>query len=158
MRGFIAGLAAAAVLGTYAAGGDGWREFTGSWNATGSLRTLHLGGDRRAATGEFTGTLLLSGSSRPGVGFRAEAIAFSDTDTGMVGRAVWTDENGDKVYSEIRGDGPRKGGKVAGTFTGGTGRYAGATGAYAFTWRYVIGGEEGAVQASSVDLKGRIRP
>ncbi len=157
MRGFIAGFVAAAVLGAHAADGDGWREFTGSWNAVGTLHPLALGGERRAAIGEFTGTLLLSGPSRPGVGFRAEAIAFSDTETGMIGRAVWTDEKGDQVYSEIRGDGPRKGGKVTGTFTGGTGRYSGASGAYEFTWQYVISGDDGTVQGHSVDLKGRIR-
>ena len=33
-----------------------------------------------------------SGPLRPGVGFRAEAIALGDTATGVVGRAVWTDD------------------------------------------------------------------
>ena len=54
---------------------------------------------------DLTGSMLLAGPSRPGVGFRAEVIALGDTATGMVGRAVWTDEHGDHVYSEIRGDG-----------------------------------------------------
>jgi hypothetical protein len=136
--------------------GDGWRDFSGTWNPTGTVHVLDLG-SRSAALGDLSGTLLLSGPSRPGIGFRGEAIAFSDTETGMVGRAVWTDERGDQVFSELRGDGPRKGGKVSGTFIGGTGRYAGATGTYDFTWQYVINTDDGVVQGHVTDLKGRVR-
>ena len=51
----------------------------------------------------------------------------------------------------------RSGRRIAGTITGGTGRYAGMTGDLAFTWQYVIarGGTE--VQGRAVGLKGRYR-
>ena len=135
---------------------SGWREFEGSWNAAGSRHILSLGGERQAALLDLTGTLFLAGPSRPGVGFRGDAIAINDTATGLVGRAVWTDERGDQVFSELSGQGVAAGQKVTGTFIGGTGRYAGATGTYEFTWQYVLEAEDGTVQGRAVGLKGRI--
>jgi hypothetical protein len=137
--------------------GGGWREFQGEWTATGTRHTIRLGGDRRSSIGEFSGSLLLAGPGRPGVGFRAEAILLNDSATGMVGRAVWTDERGDQAYSELRGEGTASGTRIEGTFVGGTGRYAGAEGTYEFSWRFVLEAEDGTVQGQSVGLKGRVR-
>ena len=134
----------------------GWREFEGSWNGAGSRRVLSLGGNRRAALLNLTGTLLLVGPGRPSVGFRCDAIALNDTATGLVGRAVWTDERGDQVFSELSGQGVAAGQKVTGTFIGGTGRYVGAAGTYEFTWQYVLEAEDGTVQGRGVGLKGRV--
>jgi hypothetical protein len=137
-------------------GVTGWREFEGSWNASGNRHILSLGGERRAALLDLTGTLFLTGPSRPGVGFRGDAIAINDTATGLVGRAVWTDERGDEVFSELSGQGAAAGNKVTGTFIGGTGRYASATGTYEFTWQYVLEAEDGTVQGRAVGLHGRV--
>ena len=134
-----------------------WHEFQGTWTATGSRHTMPLGTDRRTSIANFEGTLLLAGPGRPGVGFRAEAIVLNDTATGMVGRAVWTDEHGDQAYSELRGEGTATGNRIEGTFAGGTGRYAGATGTYGFSWRFVLEAEDGTVQGSSIGLSGRVR-
>lgn len=82
---------------------------------------------------------------------------FSDTATGMVGRAVWTDEHGDQAFSELRGEGTAENNKITGTFVGGTGRYAGAQGTYEFSWRFVLENEDGVVQGESMGLKGRVR-
>jgi hypothetical protein len=82
---------------------------------------------------------------------------FSDTVTGLVGRAVWTDEHGDCAYSELRGEGSASNNKIIGTFLGGTGRYSGATGSYEFSWHFVLENEDGAVQGQSLGLKGRVR-
>ncbi|HXZ49976.1 MAG TPA: hypothetical protein VEG27_13215 [Usitatibacter sp.] len=134
-----------------------WKVFEGSWVAAGTVRTIPLGGERRASLADLSGTLMLAGPSRPDVGFRGEAIALTDSQSGMVGRAVWTDERGDQVFSELHGGGPAKGSHVTGTFIGGTGRYAGAAGSYEFTWEYVIAAEDGTVQGRAVGLKGRVR-
>ncbi len=134
-----------------------WREFGGTWTAAGSRHTIPLGNDRRASIANLDGTLLLAGPSRPGLGFRAEVVVFNDSTTGMVGRAVWTDERGDQVYSELRGEGTATGNRIAGNFLGGTGRYAGATGSYEFSWSFVLESEEGNVQGQSLGLKGRVR-
>jgi len=134
-----------------------WREFQGSWIATGSRHRIPLGPDRRASIADFEGSLLLSGTSSPAVGFRAEAIVLNDSATGMVGRAVWTDDRGDEVYSEMRGDGSATGNRVVGSFLGGTGPYTGATGTYEFSWKFMIENESGAVQGQSEGFKGRVR-
>lgn len=134
-----------------------WHDFQGTWTAAGSRNIMRLGGDRRAAVSSFNGSLVLAGPSRPGVGFRSEAIVFSDTVTGLVGRAVWTDEHGDRAYSELRGEGSASNNKIIGTFLGGTGRYSGAIGSYEFSWRFVLENEDGAVQGQSLGLKGRVR-
>ena len=134
-----------------------WREFHGTWTASGSRTIMHLGGDRQAAVSSSNGSLVLSGPLRPGVGFRAWAIVFHDNATGLVGRAVWTDENGEEAYSELRGEGTAANNKITGTFVGGSGRYAGVTGDYEFSWRFMIENEDGTVQGQSEGLKGRVR-
>jgi hypothetical protein len=134
-----------------------WREFHGTWTATGSRHAIRLGADRQASIADFDGSLLLAGPSRPALGFRAEAIVLNDTATGMAGRVVWTDERGDQVYSELRGEGTATGNRIVGTFLGGTGRYSGATGTYEFSWRFVLEAEDGTVQGQSLGLKGRVR-
>lgn len=134
-----------------------WHVFEGTWTAAGTRRTLRLGPDERAAIFELTGSVLLTGAQRPAVGFRAQAIGFSDSRAGMQGRCVWTDERGDMVYSELRGEFVDTGNHITGTFIGGTGRYAGVTGDYTFQWQYVVDTEDGAVSGRVVDFKGRAR-
>jgi hypothetical protein len=118
---------------------------------------MRLTEHRWASISTYDGSLLLSGPSRPGVGFRSEAIVFNDSATGLIGRAVWTDEHGDKVLSELQGEGTAENNKITGTFVGGTGRYAGVTGTYEFSWRFLIENEDGIVQGQSMHLHGRVR-
>lgn len=134
-----------------------WHEFQGTWTASGSRTTMRMGDDRRASIANFEGSLLLAGPARPAVGFRARAIVLNDSVTGLVGRAVWTDEHGDQAYSELRGEGSAASNKIEGAFVGGTGRYSGATGIYEFSWRFLLETEDGSVQGQSVGLTGRIR-
>jgi hypothetical protein len=134
-----------------------WREFAGSWNAAGTRRTIPLGADRSGSIVNLRGTMLLAGAGRPGVGFRAEVIAMSDTGSGLVGRSVWTDEQGDQVFSELRGEGTRERNHIEGTIIGGTGRYVGASGTYEFAWQFMIETEDGAIQGRATGLKGRYR-
>ena len=117
---------------------------------------MGLGNGRQASIANFDGSLLLAGPSRPAIGFRAEAIVLNDSLSGMVGRAVWTDERGDQAYSELRGSGTATSNKIVGTFLGGTGRYSGATGGYEFSWRFLLENEDGSVQGQSSGLKGRV--
>lgn len=136
---------------------EGASEFQGTLTAAGSRHTIQLGPGRQASVGDFEGTLLLSGPSRPAVGFRAQAIVLNDTAIGLVGRAVWTNERGEQVYSELTGSGDATGNRIVGTFIGGTGRFAHASGTYEFAWRFVLEGEDGTVQGQSEGLRGRIR-
>ena len=133
-------------------------EFEGSWNAAGSRKTISLGANRRGSIIDLSGTMLLTGSQRPGVGFRAEVIALVDSETGLTGRSVWTDERGDQVFSELQGEGTADRNRITGKFLGGTGRYAGATGSYEFSWKSVMETEDGTIQGRAIDLKGRVLP
>lgn len=134
-----------------------WHTFEGTWSASGTRQTLNLEADHRASTFDLTGSLLVTGDTGVGAGFRAKAIGFSDSLAGMQGRAVWTDERGDEVYSELKGEWVGTGRHVVGTLLGGTGRFAGVTGDYSFQWEYVIESEDGAVSGRAVNLKGRVR-
>jgi hypothetical protein len=134
-----------------------WHEFQGTWTATGSRNSVRLAQNRIATVSTLNGSLLLAGSSRPAVGFRSEAIVFNDTETGLVGRAVWTDERGDCAYSELRGEGNSTSNKITGTFVGGTGRYSGASGTYEFSWRFLVENEDGNIQGQSVGLVGKVK-
>lgn len=137
--------------------GQTWNSFEGSWNASGARQTLHLGPGHQASIVGLSGNLSVATANLGTLGFRAEAIAFSDDARGMMGYAVWTDERGDQVFSELKGEKVGTGNRVTGTISGGTGRYAHVTGEYEFQWQYVIAAEEGAVQGRAVGLKGRVR-
>jgi hypothetical protein len=134
-----------------------WRTFEGTWSASGTRQTINLETNHRASIFDLTGSLLLIGQQGLGVGFQAQAIGFTDSLAGMQGRCVWTDEHGDKVYSELKGEVVATGNHIMGTFLGGTGRYAGVTGEYSFQWLFVVESEDGSVSGRAVDLKGRAR-
>jgi hypothetical protein len=139
------------------AASSAWRDFQGSWNATGTRSTIPLGADRKGSIVTLSGKMLLAGPGRPGVGFRSQVIALVDSATGLVGRSVWTDERGDEVFSELKGEGTAARNRITGTLLGGTGRYTGATGTYEFSWQFVVEAEDGSIQGRAVDLKGRVR-
>ena len=75
-------------------------------------------------------------------------IGLTDSATGFQGRSVWTDEHGDQVFSELKGEGTAAKNQIAGTILSGTGRYAGMTGTYEFSWQWVMEGEDGAVHGA----------
>jgi len=133
-----------------------WRMFAGNWVVTGQLQTLPTESDTPAATLQASGAVVLTLGEGLGRGFRGEVIGFTDGQTPSVGRFSWTDERGDRVFGRLEGD-MRTGGRFAGTITGGTGRYAGITGQYTFTWQYVVRAEEGVFEGRTVRLEGRFR-
>jgi hypothetical protein len=137
---------------------DDWRGIEGSWTASGPLRTLSVEGGRTASTTYLSGAVVLTGTvSGASRGFKGEAITFNDGTGVGVGRAVWTDERGDRIFSRLNGDAMRAGRHIVATITGGTGRYAGIEGEFAFEWQYVVQAEDGTVQGHAVGLKGRFR-
>lgn len=136
---------------------DGWRTFEGTWSATGQRQTLPTETGRDAAAVQFSGSLVLTVTDGLSRGFRAVVIGFDNGESGAVGRSLWTDERGDRIYSTIQSEPIETGKQFTGTITGGTGRYAGITGTYTFTWQYVVMGEGGTIQGRTVALKGRYR-
>jgi hypothetical protein len=136
---------------------EGWRSFEGSWSATGERQSLQTEAGRPASTVYLSGAVVLTGSEGMGKGFRGEAIGFDDGAKVSVGRCVWTDERGDRIFSAFTGETIGAGRRFTGTITGGTGRYAGIAGEYSFDWQYVVAAESGVIQGRTVALKGRYR-
>jgi hypothetical protein len=134
-----------------------WRPFGGTWSAVGKIQTVPTETSRPAAIVQLSGSVVLNSYAGLSRGFRAEAIGFDDGSALSGGRAVWTDARGDRVYSVLTGEPVSTGRRIVGTFTGGTGQYAGAIGQYELTWQYVVATEDGEVQGRASDLKGRIR-
>ncbi|MCM8596085.1 hypothetical protein [Accumulibacter sp.] len=130
------------------------RNFTGNWTATGSRQVLGLENGREAGIFALSGALMLSGKQRLDIGFRAEAIGFTDSASGLEARSVWTDERGDKVFSELHGEHVGAGKAIEGRFTGGTGRWTGISGGYSFKWKRIDDGESGEVVGRVVGLNG----
>lgn len=133
---------------------SGTREFSGRMTLAGSRQALQLLDNQTAATFRLGGSLLLSGTDRPNVGFKVDIIGFSDSAKGMTARSVWTDERGDRAYSDLHAAEPGPGKPVDGTFTGGTGRYAGVTGNYRFSWQYMTDADDNGFAARVSDLRG----
>jgi len=160
----VAGLLASALVGLTPAGAacgappaEGWRLFQGTWSASGRRQTVAAEGGAQAAIVEISGAVVLTSGEGLSRGFRGEAIGFDDGQGVSVGRAVWTDENGDRIFSRLKGEPLETGRTIVGTVTGGTGRYAGLEGEYSFTWKYVIVAEDGGIQGRAVHLGGRVR-
>jgi len=132
-------------------------SFAGTWSAAGSRETLAIAGGRTASSARVSGALVLAGGTMLGRGFQAEAIGFDNGARLTAGCAVWTDSRGDRIFSDFTGDLLHSGRWITGTITGGTGRFAGATGSYELTWRYVLAGDDASVHGQATDLRGWIR-
>ncbi len=130
------------------------RTFDGTWSAAGTRELLPTDGTD-ARLSHLSGAIVLGSPDALGtVGMLGEVIAFEDGHGLSVGRAVWTDSRGDRVYSALTGEPIEGGRRIRGTFTGGTGRYARASGTYEFSWQYVVETGEFAVQGRAGDLHG----
>jgi hypothetical protein len=165
MKAGLAGLLTLALAGLSSVGpaqepttGE-WRSFSGTWSVSGRRVAVAIEDGGTAAIVEVSGAVMLTTGEGLSRGFRGQAIGFEEGQGLGSGRSVWTDENGDRVFSRLKGDSLGTGKRFVGTITGGTGRYAGLEGEYAFTWQYVVSGEGGAgvVQGRTADLAGRVR-
>jgi hypothetical protein len=146
-----------AAAGQEAPPADGWLAFEGSWAISGQRQTVPAEGGATAAVFAASGAVALAKADGLSHGFRGEAVTFDDGLGVSLGRAVWTDEHGDRLFSRLKGEPLEAGKRIVGTITGGTGRYAGLEGEYSFTWQYVLSAEEGVIQGRAVGLQGRVR-
>jgi hypothetical protein len=134
-----------------------WRSFEGTLSASGQRQALPTESGRPAATMQLSGPVAITAGEGLSRGFRGEVIGFDDGAGLTVLRAVWTDQRGDLIYSQMKGEQVASGHRIMGTITGGTGRYAGITGEYAFEWQYVMEPEAGAISGRAIGLRGRYR-
>lgn len=154
MAGSAVYLGATAKRGTQA---PDWRTFSGTWSVTGTRQTLPTEHGRDAVILHLSGAVVLTGAGGLGRGFHGETIGFDDAGSRRVGRWVWTDDLGDRIYGEVSGEPLETGRRFTATITGGSGRYAGIAGDFAFTWQYVVSPESGVVAGRTTGLQGRFR-
>lgn len=133
-----------------------WLEFTGNWSLAGRRHAITQQ-EGTAAIVDLSGAFVLTSGAALGRGFRGEVVGFDDGEGVSVGRAVWTDDRGDRVFSRLTGEAIGGGRRITATITGGTGRYTGVEGEYTFTWQYVVAGEDDRIQGRAVNLTGRVR-
>jgi hypothetical protein len=134
------------------------QAFEATWSASGERQTLTLEAGHPAVTVQLSGAVTITSGAALGRGFRGEFIGFDDGAGVVTGRAVWTDEKGDRIFSVLTGEALTSDGRpLLATITGGTGRYAGVTGEYLFRWQSLIATDGNHVSGRAVDLRGRVR-
>jgi hypothetical protein len=136
---------------------EAWRSFEGTWSVSGRRETVLVENGGSAAIVDVSGAVVLTRGEGMSRGFLGRAIGFDDGQGQGLGRCVWTDESGDRVFSRLKGEALEAGKRFVGTITGGTGRYAGLEGEYSFTWQYVVAEDAGVIQGRAVGLQGRVR-
>ena len=81
-----------------------WRTFEGSLSASGQRQTLPTESGRPAVTVQLSGAVAITSGEGLSRGFRGEVIGFDDGAGLTVRRCVWTDERGDRIFSQLKGD------------------------------------------------------
>lgn len=135
----------------------GWRTFAGTWTVSGQQTLLPTERPQPASITQLSGAVALEAVEGLTRAFRGQVITYDDGSGAVVGRVAWTDHNDDRIFSTLKGDLMTLRRNVSGTFTGGTGAYAGIAGDYTFEWQYVFTGEGAAIQGRAVNLRGRFR-
>jgi len=135
----------------------GWRPFTATWALSGQRQLLATEGERSASIVHLSGPLTLTSGEGLGRGLLSEMIGFDDGGTLLVGRAVFVDEHGDRVFCAIKAEPIGTGRRATATITGGTGRFAGLEGTFSFAWQYVVDEESGEISLRAVSVEGRTR-
>jgi hypothetical protein len=136
---------------------DGWRPFTATWTLSGTRELIATEGERPAAIVHVSGPLTITKGEGLGRGFLAEVIGFDDGGTLLVGRAVFVEERGDRIFCALKAEPLGTGRRATATITGGTGRFAGLQGNFSFAWQYLVSEESGEISLRAVDVEGRIR-
>jgi hypothetical protein len=136
---------------------DGWRPFRAAWTLSGQRSLLPTEGERPASIVHLTGPLTLTSGEGLGRGLLGEVIGFDDGGTLLAGRAVFTDDRGDRIFCVLEAEPIGAGRKATATIKGGTGRFAGLEGAFTFAWQYVVDPESGEVDMRAVNVEGRTR-
>lgn len=136
---------------------DDWRPFAATWTLSGQRSLLPTEGERPASIVTLSGPLTITKGEGLGRGLLSQVIGFDDGGTVLAGRAVFTDERGDRIFCTIQAEPIGTGRRATATITGGTGRFAGLEGAFSFAWQYVVGEADGELSGRAVDVEGRTR-
>ena len=153
-----AGVVATLLASAAAAGAaEDWRPFSATWALAGKRTSLPTEGARRASVVYASGSFVTTKGDVVGRGFYGELIGFDDGGTLLVGRAVFTDERGEKVFATVKAQPLATGRTATGTITGGTGRWTSIEGDFTFSWKSVVESEDDEIHAFTVNVEGRAR-
>ena len=130
--------------------------FEATWSARGQRQVLRLGA-RTATTVSLSGAFSVASGQGLSKGYRGEALGFDDGAGDARALLTLTDDKGDQIFADIKGETVASGRKWVGKITGGTGRYAGIEGDFSFAWQFVVQDEDGGFQGRAVDFRGRYR-
>ncbi len=136
---------------------DGWRPFTATWTLSGDRTLLPTEGKRPASTVHLTGPFTLTSGEGLGRGLLGEVIGFDDGGRLLAGRAVFTEEHGDRIFCTLNAEPIGTGRLATATITGGTGRFTSLEGKFTLAWQYVLDTEGGQVSVRAVNVEGRTR-
>jgi len=136
---------------------DGWRPFTATWTLSGQRYLLPTEGERPASIVTLSGPLTITSGQGLGRGLLGQVIGFDDGGALLAGRAVFTDEHGDRIFCTLKAEPIGTGRRATATITGGTGRFAGLEGSFSFSWQYVVGAEGDEFSGRAVNIEGRTR-
>ena len=153
----LAGVALAGALTLAAQPAPEWRPFAATWTLAGRRTAIPTEGPRAAAIVHATGSLVVTKGETLGRGFFGELIGFDDGGTLLSGRAIFTDEKGDKVFAVLKAQPLGAGRTATAAITGGTGRWAGLEGDFTFAWKFVVASEDDAFDALALNVEGRVR-
>jgi hypothetical protein len=135
-----------------------WRVMAGTWNAAGRRQVLPVEDGASASVIDLSGSVVLDAGAGLGRGFQGRVLGFDDGAGLSIGRWVWTDAKGDRVFGRLKAEGSAGGKRLTAAITGGTGPYAGIEGEFGFTWEYLLpAGADEAVAGRAIDLRGRVR-
>jgi hypothetical protein len=136
---------------------DEWHPFAATWTLSGQRFLLPTEGERPASVITLSGPLFITKGEGLGRGLLSQVIGFDDGGTVLAGRAVFTDERGDRIFCTIKAEPIGTGRHGTATITGGTGRFAGLEGDFSFAWQYVVAEESGELSVRAVGVEGRTR-
>jgi hypothetical protein len=136
---------------------DGWRPFTATWTLSGQRELLPTEGDRPASIVHVSGPLTITSGEGLGHGLLGEVIGFDDGGRLLTGRAVFTDDRGDRIYCTLSAEPIGTGRLATATITGGTGGFEGLEGRFTLAWQYVVDTDSGEVSTRAVNVEGRTR-
>ena len=162
-RAGLAALAASVFLGLVPgapgqqAAADGWRPFTATWTLKGQRQLVETGADRPASIVYLTGPLTLTSGQGIGRGLLGEVIGFDYGAALLAGRAVFTNERGDRIFCRLEAEPIGASRRARATITGGTGRFERLQGEFSFTWQYVVDSGSGEVDLRTVNVEGRTK-
>ena len=78
-----------------------WRHFEGTLSASGQRQALPTESGRPAVTVQLSGPVAITAGEGLSRGFLGEVIGFDDGAGLSVLRADWTDQRGDRIFSQL---------------------------------------------------------